>query len=50
MSTKRIKIAPDDPSALPAGRIDPARVDATTEAEIAAREREDEEEAKQDEV
>ena len=34
-----------DPSTLPEGRIDPARVDATTEAEISAQEREDEEEA-----
>ena len=48
MSTTRIRIDPDDPSTLPEGRIDPARVDATTEAEIAAQEREDEEEAMQD--
>jgi len=42
MSTTRVRIDPDDPSTLPEGRIDPARVDATTEAEIAAQEREDE--------
>ena len=48
MSTTRIRIDPDDPSTLPEGRIDPARVDATTQAEIAAQEREDEEEAMQD--
>ncbi len=48
MSTTRIRISPDDPSTLPEGRIDPARVDATSEAEIAAQEREDEEEAMQD--
>ncbi len=48
MSITCIKIDPDDPSTLPEGRIDPARVDATTEAEIAAQEREDEEEAMQD--
>ena len=48
MSTKRIRIDPADPASLPKGRIDPARVDATTEAEIAAQEREDEEEAMQD--
>ena len=42
MSTTRVRIGPDDPSTLPKGRIDPARVDATTEAEIAAQEREDE--------
>ena len=44
MSTTRIRIDPDDPSTLPEGRIDPARVDATTEAEVAAQEREDEDE------
>ena len=42
MSTTRVRIDPDDLSTLPEGRIDPARVDATTEAEIAAQEREDE--------
>lgn len=48
MSTTRIRIDPDDPSTLPEGRIDPAKVDATTKAEIAAQEREDEEEALKD--
>ena len=48
MSTTRIRIDPDDPSTLPEGRIDPARVDAATEAELAAQEREDEEDAMQD--
>ena len=48
MSTTRVRIDPSDPSTLPEGRIDPARVDATTEAGIAAQEREDEEEAMQD--
>ena len=47
MSTTRIGIDPDDPSASPEGRIDPARVDAATEAETAAHEREDEAEAMQ---
>ena len=42
MSTTRVRIDPDDPSTLPEGRIDRARVDATTEVEIAAQEREDE--------
>ncbi len=46
MSTTRIRM--DDPSTFPKGRIDAARVDATTEAEIAAQEREDEAEALQD--
>ena len=44
----QVRIDPDDPSTLPEGRIDPARVDATTEGEIAAQEREDEDEAMQD--
>ncbi len=48
MSTTRIKIDPDDLSTLPEGRIDHARVDATTEEEITAQEQEDEEEAMQD--
>ena len=48
MSTTRIWIDPDDLSTLPEGRIDPERVDATTEAEIAAQKREDEKEAMQD--
>ncbi len=48
MSATRIRIDPDDPATFPEGRIDPARVDATTEAEIAAQEREDEAEALQD--
>ena len=48
MSTTRIRIDPDDPSTFPEGRIDPARVDATTEAEIALQEREDKAEALQD--
>ena len=48
MSTTRITIDPDDPSTFPDGRIDPARVDAITEAEIALQEREDEDEAVQD--
>ena len=48
MGTTRIRIDPDDPSTLPKGRIDPARVDATTEAEIAAQDREDEAEAMRD--
>ena len=45
MNTTRIRIDPDDPSTLPEGRIDAARVNATTEAEITAQERQDEDEA-----
>ena len=48
MGITRIKVDPDDPATFPKGRVDAARVDATTEAEIAAQEREDEEEAMQD--
>ena len=48
MSTTRIRIDPADPSTVPAGRIDPAKVDATTEAEIALQAREDEAAALQD--
>ena len=48
MSTTRVRVYRDDPSTLPEGRIDLARVDATTEAEVAAQDREDEDEAMQD--
>ncbi len=48
MSTTRVMVDPDDPPTFPEGRIDPARVDGTREAEIAAQEREDEAEALQD--
>ena len=48
MGTTRIRIDPDDPTTIPQGRIAPAVVDATTEADIALQEREDEAEAMQD--
>ncbi len=48
MSITRIRIDPDDPSTFPEGRIDPTVVDATTEAQIALQEQEDEAEAFQD--
>ncbi len=48
MNMTRVRVDPDDPSTLPSGRIDPARVDATTEAEIALQQQEDEDEAIQD--
>ncbi|MCY3879349.1 MAG: helix-turn-helix domain-containing protein [Rhodobacteraceae bacterium] len=48
MSITRISIDPDDPSTFPEGRIDAARVDATTELGVAMQEREDEAEALQD--
>lgn len=34
MSTTRIRIEPGDPATFPEGRIDIAKVDSTTEAEI----------------
>ena len=48
MSTTRIRIDPGDPATLPEGRINPAVVDATTEAEIALQQQEDEAQAMQD--
>ena len=48
MSTTRVRIEPGDPATLPAGRIDAARVDSTTEADIDLQEREDDAEATQD--
>ena len=48
MSTTRVRIDPDDPATLPEGRIDPAIVDGTTEAEIALQQQEDEAQAMQD--
>ena len=48
MSTTRIRIDPDDPATFPEERIDPAVVDATTEAEIAVQQKEDDAEAMQD--
>lgn len=48
MSTTRIRVDPDDPATLPEGRIAPAIVDGTTEAEIALQQQEDDAEAMQD--
>lgn len=48
MSTTRVRIDPNDPGTLPEGRIDPAVVDGTTEAEITLQQREDAAEAMQD--
>ncbi|MYB54158.1 MAG: helix-turn-helix domain-containing protein [Acidobacteriia bacterium] len=48
MSTTRIRIDPDDPATFPEGRIDPVVVNATTEAEIALQQKEDDAEAMQD--
>jgi putative transcriptional regulator len=48
MSTTRVRIDPDDPTTFPEGKIDAAKVDGTTEAEIGLQEREDDAEAMQD--
>ncbi|MXX74375.1 MAG: hypothetical protein F4210_05240 [Holophagales bacterium] len=41
MGTTRIRIEPGDPATFPEGRIDAAKVDGTTEAEIRLQQRED---------
>ena len=48
MKTVRAKINPAIPATLTTGHIDPARVDATTEEDIAAHQADDEAEAMQD--
>jgi len=48
MKTVRVKINPAVPASLALGRIDPARVDATTEKDIAMQQAADESEAMQD--
>jgi putative transcriptional regulator len=48
MKTIRVKIDPANPAPMKLGRIDPARVDATTEQDIAAQQAVDELEAMQD--
>ena len=45
MKTVRVKIDPAVPASLARGRIDPARLDATTEKDIAAQQAADESEA-----
>ena len=48
MSTTRIRIQPGDPATFPEGRIDAAKVDGTTQAEIRLQQWEDEADAMQD--
>lgn len=48
MKTVRMKIDPAIPATLACGRMDPARVDATTEADIARQAAADEAQAMQD--
>ena len=48
MSTTRARVDPGDPTTLPEGRIDAAKVDSTTETEIGLQQREDDAEAMQD--
>lgn len=48
MKTVRVKIDPDIPATMALGRIDTARVDATTQEDIAKQEAADEAESMQD--
>ena len=48
MSTKRVRIDPDDPQSLPEGRIDHAVLDGATEADLASQQRQDDAEAMRD--
>ena len=48
MCTTRVRIDPNNPATLPAGRFDPEVVDGTTEAEIERQQQEDDAEAMQD--
>lgn len=48
MKTIRVKIDPAVPASIKLGRIDPARVEATTESDIAAQQAADEADAMQD--
>ena len=48
MKTVRIKIDPTDPTTLPAGRVDLARLDATSEEDIARQQAADDAEAMQE--
>ncbi len=48
MSTTRLRIDPDDPATFPAGRVDFAIVDNTTEADIASQQQQDDTAALQD--
>lgn len=41
MSSHRIKINPNDPSSFPAGRVDYARLDGTTEEDLRSQEAQD---------
>ena len=45
MSTKRVRIDPDDPQSLPEGKIDHAVLDGATEADLASQQRQDDAEA-----
>lgn len=48
MSTTRITVDPDDPGSWPEGRVDYAVLDATTEEDLDAQQREDDAEAMTD--
>ena len=48
MSTTRLRIDPEEPATFPAGRVDLAMVDNTTEADIVAQQQQDDTDALQD--
>ena len=48
MSKTRVRIDPDDPDSLPAGRVDCRKLDETTERDLASQQREDDGEAAKD--
>lgn len=48
MSRARVKIDPDDPRSLPAGRVNYEALDGTTERDLALQARQDDSEAAQD--
>ena len=48
MSMTRVRIDPDDPQSLPAGRIDEGVLDRTTEADLVLQQQQDDAEALQD--
>ena len=48
MSITRVTVDPDDPRTFPKGKMDLAKIDATTEEQIAIQQREDDEEAMRD--
>ena len=48
MGTRQVRIDPGDPGSLPAGRVDHAVLDRTTETDIAMQQEQDDADARQD--